>query len=85
MGAERPSGDDAAGLCGPGWRQAHVRPPELAALELTARGYSPSRIAQQQAVSVNEINAALRRAIRAFGVVTVTQAVAEARRRGLIP
>jgi DNA-binding CsgD family transcriptional regulator len=84
MAAARSRDDGAAAALGTGWRQTPLRPQDVLALELVARGYSSMQIAQLRRVRVTEVNTSLRRALRVFGVVTVGQAAAEARRRGLI-
>ena len=57
---------------------------ELLALQLHARGYTPAQIAALRTAAVADVVRDLRRVVWALGVGTLGDAIAEAKRRGLI-
>ena len=57
---------------------------ELLALQLLARGYAPAQIAALRGAALVDVLWDLQRVLTALRAPTVREAVAEARRRGLI-
>ena len=64
--------------------QGQLHSTELLSLQLAAQGYSAAQIARLREVSVSELANTLSGAFLALGVSTLTNAITEARRRGLI-
>ena len=72
-------------MCGPdrpGARRLTGR--ELLALQLLARGYAVRQVAALRGQPETDVFVALRSASASLGAATVPEAIAEAKRRGLI-
>jgi hypothetical protein len=84
MAMDEAPGDGTARGRDTGWHWERLLPVELLTLQLAAQGYSFAQIARLRRVLAVDVADTLRGACLALGVTTLTDAIAEARRRGLI-
>ena len=83
-GAQSPASSRAPSTwCAPA-APSRLTGPELAALQLVARGYSVDQVAGLRGCEIITVLWDLQRALTALRVRTVRQAIAAVRRRGLI-